>query len=145
MDEFLEHVWLNKARWEVVLNNGETIYQDDGRPGLDPSSAWIRLYNRCVNEGLYIIEMRFGFRNNMKSLPSNMDGYYFSHGAVGALGNTRSFSFFMVGFLDNGILRVTQWKTPEMLENHTEIRNVEQAGQCLITKSMCQSTEQPEV
>ena len=29
--------------WIVKLSNGETVYQDDGRPDVEPESAWLRL------------------------------------------------------------------------------------------------------
>ena len=30
-DSFIEDFNLSNPRWEVILNNGETIFQDDGR------------------------------------------------------------------------------------------------------------------
>ena len=36
--------------WIAKLSNGETIYQDDGRPEVEPASAWLRLKDYCDQE-----------------------------------------------------------------------------------------------
>ena len=142
MDNFLESYIEAKPRWEVVLNNGEKIYQDDDRPGVQPSSAWRRLYKYCAENELHIVEMMIGFRNNIHILPRNMDGYFFSKGSLGCFGSTKTLSLFIVGTLQNNILKVTHWKVPEMLEQETEIRNIESAGECLIKRNSFPSMEQ---
>lgn len=141
LDDFMVDYIERKARWEVKLNNGEKIYQDDGRPGVQPYSAWRRLRKYCEENQLYIIEMLFGFRSNTYSLPSNADGYFFSHGSRGCFGSTRTIFLFHVGVLQNGILNVTCWKTPEMLKENTECRDITKVGECLIQKNMLQFME----
>src|SRR5688500_10269504 len=75
-----EHV--PDLRWVAVLSNGETVYQDDDRPGIKPESAWIRLGNYVNNRGLHIVALSFQFRSHVISLPENADGYYFAKGAL---------------------------------------------------------------
>ena len=141
-DDFIEHYIETYPRWEVQLSNGEHVFQDDGRPGVDPASAWLRLYDYCCKHNVYIKDMLIGFRSNTYSLPSNMDGYFFSKGAIGVFGGTKTISIFFVGILKNNILEVTRWKVPEMLKEETEIRDIEKAGECLIQKNMSQFMEQ---
>jgi len=142
MDDFLQQYIEGCPRWEVTLNNGEHFCQDDGRPGLKPRSAWLRLGKYCQENDLYITNMLIGFRDNVHHLPPDQDGYYFSHGARGAFGNPKTMKLFFVGALQNGVLEVTCWKVPEMLKEATTIRDVNGAGECLITKNnMCLSTE----
>ena len=133
-DEFMQIYAEGHPRWEVVLNNNERIYQDDGRADIKPQSAWLRLNNYCKENNLYIKEMTIMFRDNVFALPPNMDGYFFSKGARGMFGSTRTMQLFFVGTLQNGRLEVSCWKVPEMLKEWTEERNPSEAGECLIQK-----------
>ena len=142
LDDFVLNYRESIPSWSVVLNNNESIYQDDGRPNCFPASAWKRLKIYCEINNLYITNMYFGFRDNIYSLPSDKDGYFFSKGALGCFGSLKTTHFFIVGTLTNDILEVTYWKVPEMLKEQTETRNVEQSKECLITKNnMLQYTE----
>lgn len=114
-------------RWQVILNNDETIYSDNNNP-----SAWIRLDKYCKDKGLHISSMSFGFRSNMVHLPANADGYFFCKGARGLMGADRTLQLFIVGTLQNGVLSVQYWKVPEMLPEQTEERDPTGAGECLI-------------
>jgi hypothetical protein len=133
-DEFMQNFAEGTPRWEVVLNNNERIFQDDGRPGMQPVSAWERLYHYCQQNGLYITSMRIMFRDNVYELPSNKDGYFFSKGIRGILGELVNFHLFIVGYLENDQVCVTCWKVPELIPEWTDIRDPEKAGLCLITK-----------
>ncbi len=42
-DKYLTEFSEKNAIWFVTLSNGETVYQDDDRPNIEPSSAWLRL------------------------------------------------------------------------------------------------------
>ena len=134
-DEFMQNYAECCPRWEVVLNNSERIYQDDGRANIEPQSSWLRLNNYCKENNLYIKEMVIMFRDNVFALPSNMNGYFFSKGARGMFGSTRTMQLFFVGTLQNGSLEVSCWKVPEMLKEWTETRDPEKAGECLIKKT----------
>jgi len=120
--------------WTVSLNSGVTVYQDDGRPGVEPYSAWERLYNHCKENNDYITDMVIRFRSNIHRLPPNADGYFFAKGARAGFAFP-TMDLFFVGTLQNGKLLVTCWKTPEMLKEETEERNPDEVGICLIRKS----------
>ena len=144
-DEFMSHYAENCPRWEVVLSNDQRVFMDDDRPDMEPRSAWLRLREHCKKEHLYIKEMTIMFRDNRFSLPSNADGYFFSKGARGMFGSVRTMHLFLVGALQNGRLEVSCWKVPEMLQEWTEERNPDEAGECLISKDdMLLSMEQPD-
>ena len=126
-------------RWEVTLNNGEHFWMDDGNPEYQTYSAWIRLKEYCQENSLYITNMWFGFRDNVHHLPPNQNGYYFCKGSRGCFGVPKTMQLFFVGTV-NTMLTVTCWKVPEMLEEQTEIRNIDRNSQCLIMKKdMCPS------
>ena len=138
-DDFSRDYYENNPRWVVVLSNGESVFQDDGRPGVEPRSAWERLHNYCKDNNLHIQSMSIMFRSNRQALPSNMDGYYFSKGSRGAFGFPKTMQLFFVGILNNGKLEVSCWKVPEMVKEKTEERDPTQAGICLIQKDTSRS------
>lgn len=94
-DPFLEE----KTYWVITLSDGTVIYQDDNKPNIEESSAWIRLghYIRATN--LYIVKFHLQFRDHIVRFPSNKIGYYFSHGALGAIG-VPTVHFAVVGNVD---------------------------------------------
>ena len=121
--------------WQVVLNNGENVFQDDGRPGEFPTNAWLRLKEYCEKNDLYIVDMNIRFRDNVYAKPSNMDGYNFALGVRGAFGSTVTMQLFFVGTLQTEVLKVQCWKVPEMLYEWTEERDPEGTPECLIRKN----------
>lgn len=137
-DDFIEFYFENNPAWWVVLNSGETVYQDDGRPGAD-GPAWLRLKQYCLSNNLYIKDMNIGFRCNKHVLPSDKDGYYFSKGVRGGFGMPKTHQLFYVGYVENDTLYVTTWKVPEMLPEHTEERILDLENICLISKNILPS------
>jgi len=138
IDDFISNYIEGTPRWEVVLNNGERIYRDDGRNNIKPHSAWIRLKTYCNEKNLYITNMLIGFRDHIYHLPANADGYYFSLGARGGFGLPKTMQLFFAGTLQNDVLEVTCWKVPEMLKEETTIRDINGSQECLITKNIHQ-------
>ena len=133
-DNFIQNYIECNPSWMVVLNNGTTVYQDDGR--FEPNSAWERLGIYCKQNGLYITDMQIRFRTNIKKLPSNKDGYFFCKMARGMFGGPKTLHLFLVGYLEDGLLNLTKWKVPEMLEETSEIRDPAGADICLIAKDI---------
>jgi len=133
-DDFIVQYQEMMPSWTVVLNSGLIVYQDDGRPDIEPRSSWERLYNYCQKTGDHIVDMSIQFRTNRYPLPPNADGYYFSKGARGGFGMSKTMQLFFVGTLQNNELQVTCWKVPEMLQETTSTRNPKDAGQCLIKR-----------
>ena len=43
LDSYVNQYGDKNPMWIAELSNGETIYQDDGRPNAVPESAWARL------------------------------------------------------------------------------------------------------
>lgn len=140
-DRFIQDWYVDIPRWQVILNNGQTVYQDDGRPNVIPNSAWERLYYHCKENNLYIVDMMIGFRSNCHSLSSNMDGYYFCKGSRGAFGLDKTLQLFFAGTLNNNELIVECWKVPEMIKEKSESRQITDTI-CLIRKNTNQFLEQ---
>lgn len=134
-DDFTQWYAEGNVRWIVSLNNGQVVFQDEGRPGLE-NSAWLRLKNYCESNNLYITGMSIGFRSNRYNLESNADGYYFAKGARGMWGAPKTIQLVFVGVLIGEKLRVSCWKCPEMILEKTESRNIDESTQCLIRKNI---------
>lgn len=133
-DNYVVNYQESNPSWIVELESGLVVFQDDFRPGVEPFSAWERLYNHCHTEKDYIRGMTIKFRSNAQRIPDNADGYYFSKGVRGALFLTRTINLFFVGTLNEGVLRVQCWKVPEMLPEAIEERDIKKAGLCLISR-----------
>lgn len=79
LDKWMHDTWVFSTRWIVELSNGETVWQDDGRPDVEEESAWVRLKNYCELNNLFIVSMRVEFRNNKyHHVWRDADGYFFS-------------------------------------------------------------------
>ena len=124
----------SNAYWLVTLSNKETIYQDDGRPGLEIESAWIRLKQYCLENELYIVDMRVNFRSNSHLVGEFAEGFYFCKGVSGTLYSANSNNLYITGTLKGSVVEVTKWKVPELLSEGSEYRNPAFAGDCLISK-----------
>lgn len=122
-------------RWVVELSNGLTVYQDDGRPGCYPESAWIRLKKYLSETEESIENMYLQFRSHIESpLPKHADGYFFSHCVAGVSFSHETIRFYLVGALQNNKLIVQKWVVPEILLCETEERDIDKAGDCLIIR-----------
>lgn len=139
IDGWLEDVYLSKARWEVVLSNGLTVYQDDDRPGLKPASAWERLYDYCRENDVYVQSMIIRFRSHVEPIGSNADGFFFSKCVTA--GFSSSMDSFLTGTLVNGILTVSKWSIPALTkslfidDSKEQVRNPDECGIHLIRKN----------
>jgi len=112
-DPFLD----DKTIWIASLSDGQTVYQDDGRSGVSHHSAWVRLKDYCAVEDIHINGLKIKFRSHVVPIPKS-EGYHFIHG-VGCLVGFDSEDFFIIGTLNNGTLKRTWYKVPEILENKT--------------------------
>lgn len=129
-DEFTEL----KARWVAILDNGETILQDDGRPGAEPASAWLRLREYIRDDRLKIRRLYLQHRSNIVTpLPDDAAGYFFCNRAVALLFDNNTYGFYVVGYLTKDNQIETQvWKVPELLLAETGVRSAEEADLFLI-------------
>ena len=89
----------NNPIWIATLSNGETIYQDDDRPNIEPASAWVRLKQYCEENSFHITNLKVRNRTHIEEVGSGHDGYFFCKGA-GAL----MFSDFVVHTYNIGVL-----------------------------------------
>ena len=132
-DKYVQGAFNRKeAIWIVKLSNGETIFQDDYRPGLGQHSAWIRLGDYCQDHSLKIVGMRLEFRSNKVKLPDNAEGYFFTK-AAGAWIGLPTDNKYGIGVLKDGEVTITFHLVPELISSGTDVRKQEICGECLIT------------
>lgn len=138
-DDFTRDRYYTDARWEAVLSDGRRAIMDDGRAGLSVNSAWLRLKAYLAdNPSLRINELLVRFRSHVVSpLPRDAAGYVFLKGALGSPSFTKTVDQFLIGFLDdtNQVVYV-KYNLPELLEEVSGTRPVEQVGEALIRFGM---------
>jgi len=135
IDQYLNVYADTNPIWWVELDNGEKVYQDDDRPSMDPSSAWLRLKQYCEEENVSIKTIYVKNRSVQKCVCSDGEGYTFCK-AAGALmfGGETSHSF-LFGEIKDGVYRVTKVNLPEMIIDRPEKRNIEDYKNLLIKGS----------
>lgn len=114
----------DRLRWVVDLDNGQRIYGDDDRPGVEPASAWKRLRAYCYENGICITHMYFQFRSHIvEAAQPFAPGYFFSRMAACFSGDGETYHGYVGGHLlgDNRV-QVTRWWTPSLVPIDTEIR-----------------------
>ena len=137
-DEYLSSYSIDNTIWFVKLSNGETVYQDDGRPDVEPNSAWLRLKEYCAEKNLRIEEMYLQFRSHVEPIGTGHDGYYFCKGASGFLFSEETLHSFVVGTLSGDTLSIRHYKTPELTVLQTDTRTKLGNEECLIEKPIVQ-------
>lgn len=131
-DGYIYELFEFNPRWVVKLSNGETVFQDDNRPGEEEHSAWIRLAKYMQENRLDIEHMKLQFRSNVKVVNDGpVDGFFFSQASLGAPG-MKTVDYFVAGTLKNGILQIRRWQVPELELDEVEYRKVADAKECLI-------------
>ena len=118
--------------WIVELSNGETIYQDDDRPGAEPPSAWKRLKLYCEKNDLHITNMKIKNRSNAHDIGQNHEGYFFCKGVGALLYGSETQHSFIIGTLDNNKLTARKWNLPELIPDPPEQRDLERYKEILI-------------
>tara|TARA_R100000808_G_scaffold5713_1_gene17196 strand:+ start:29728 stop:30204 length:477 start_codon:yes stop_codon:yes gene_type:complete len=122
--------------WMAELSNGETVYQDDGRKDVEPESAWIRLGMYCKDNNVHITCFTIQNGTNTVQIKEDADGYFFCKGAGGFLftSDGETYQSYIIGTLNDGLLRVHTYNVPELTLHLSENRDPAEAGECLITK-----------
>jgi len=134
LDSYVNNFFdIRQPIWIAYLSNGETIYQDDGRPGFYPASAWLRLKNYCRQKEVYIVGMEVQFRSNKLQVPRDADGYFFTK-ACGVWIGQDSTEQYGIGTLDraSGIVHVDYFQIPELCIANTMKKFVEDCEDKLI-------------
>ena len=120
-DSFLE----DKTIWIAVLNNGQTVYQDDDRENLEERSAWIRLKSYLNKNNLKINSLYLKFRSNILTiLPVNSSGYFFSKGIMASTSYEKNVFYYSIGYIDDQKVFIKKIKIPELLLFEQEVREV---------------------
>lgn len=137
-DGYIVELLESGTRWIAYLSNGETIYQDDDRPGIETNSAWIRLGEYVRANKLSIVHMKLQFRSHFinvnNGVADKVDGFFFCKSALGSPGFEKTVEYYVAGTLKNGILETKRWQIPELEldSDGIQIRDVKTAGDCLI-------------
>ncbi len=117
-----------KLRWVITLSNGETIYQDDDRPGEEQAKAWIRLRDYVKLNKVDIVDFKIQFCSHIEQAANpNAEGYYFARkvGAFAFSGEAENtMYYYVVGELRDGKIYTTQWSVPEILRVGSDVRDV---------------------
>ena len=134
-DDFvMEQEYAGQAHWFVQLSSGEEVVQDDGRPGLFPVSAWLRLKERVERERLRIERIGLRFRSHIVRdvLPTYAEGYCFLRASLAAFGSPESADFYVVGCLKQGVVHARRFSVPELVLIDESERTPESVGETLI-------------
>ena len=124
----------NNPLWIATLSNGETIYQDDGRPNIKPSSAWSRLKSYCEINDVHITNIKLRNRTNVVDVGSNHDGYFFCKSAGALMFGDLTMHSFVIGTLTGEKLSTRKWRLPELIAETVEERDPYELPECIIAK-----------
>lgn len=145
IDSFIEDK--DSTIWIAKLNNGETVYQDDDRPGFEPSS-WHRLRNYCYDNGLYIKNISLKFRSHTENVGYSPDGYFFIKSLLGSLSDERqkTFHYYKFGTILNKKISVQKWSVPELILSGTQERVIDNNSQkCIIWNHVEEQNRQKQI
>ena len=134
LDSYVNVYGDNNPMWIVELSNGETVYQDDDRPGIEPPSAWKRLKIYCDAHDVHVVKMNVKNRSHMENVGEGDDGYFFCKSAGAFLFGDETIHSFVVGKLKDGKLFTRKWRMPEVIPEGVEKRNIVESLEFLITK-----------
>ena len=127
-DQWSRDQYVFKTRLLVKLNNGDTIYDDDGRPEHEEKVFWRRLQKyMSQHKNLRIDEILIQFRSNIISpIPKKSKGYYFAKFGGQDLGTGQTDEGFVLGWVENDKLLTKTILIPYMntlKEDEREIEN----------------------
>ena len=124
----------NNPNWIATLSNGDTVYQDDGRPEVEPESAWARLKIYCEENSLHITNIKVKNRSHLEDVGSDYDGYFFCKGVGAVMFGYFTLHTFNIVIIENGKLRVRTWRLPELIPERFEDRELEGSHEFIIAK-----------
>ena len=135
-DAYVHHGMIDglMTLWIAELDNGETIYSDDNRPGEEPWNAWTRLRKYVYDNGLKINKLKIKYKSNEVHLPDNAKGYFFKHGAKALLTNQyeHRVSCYLVGVVKDDIVDIAWYRVPELTVEEDEIRPLDKNDPSII-------------
>jgi hypothetical protein len=113
----------DKTYWKAILNNGETVYQDDGKFQDPHPSAWLRLKRYCEENNLYPTDMWITFRSHTEYCGHSDVGFFFSLGILASPGSENEHRY-ICGPIIGEDIHVKAWKVPEILEQESYTRPI---------------------
>jgi hypothetical protein len=107
---------LKTAVWFAELSNGEKVFQDDDRPGVNPPSAWVRLVDYCKTNDVYIT--RFYLSNGDGLIypfedEEGLEGAYFAKGISGDMFSAETTHSYVFGNVCGNELRIKKYSIPD--------------------------------
>lgn len=138
--EFVAELQTDRATavWYARLSDGREVVMDDGRPGEEQPSAWLRLADHCLTQNVRVTALWLAFRSHVLRhiLPENAEGYFFCKNAVKTKGLRDTLSFYLVGHVDGDRVHIQRWRVPGLMPIGAETRSLsETALECLIRGS----------
>lgn len=100
---------------------------DDDRPGVSPSSAWLRLTAFLAASGGRVHDMDLQFRSHrVRVAKTAANGYFFCKSLVCAdvLGGAPQENFYLVGALTGDRVMVERWSVPSLIHLDTQARRL---------------------
>lgn len=133
------------ALWQALLSDGRVVTMDDGRPGEEIHSAWIRLGHYIRQTGLRINKLWLKFRCNRDEniLAGCADGYFFSKSIMSEMNSdSPGLMFYLVGTLVGDALYVERWSVPSLILIDRECRSLDKVESQLIRNPVCETGNQ---
>jgi hypothetical protein len=133
-DDYINEQKEHSARWVVELSDSSNVYYDDFRPGVEDHSSWSRLKAYCDQNNLHITSMYLQFRSHYESVEPNKEAYFFSKMARGVLVQEQqsTYLFFLVGFLEEGKVKIYKYSIPELIVVDIFYREIDECQENLI-------------
>lgn len=130
-DDWLAERYESETRWIATLSNGESVIQDDYRPGVFPESAWLRLKKYCEDNNVFVTNLNLQFRSHIECAANNCDGIYFCRAILASMFNQQT-PMYNVGVIRNNKVFLTKWRTPELIVVGNEEREIEDCKDLII-------------
>jgi hypothetical protein len=130
---FDDDIIAEKPIWVVELENGETIYQDDGRPGEAEHCSWKRLNSYLKEQKTNIKKLYLKWRNTVEypDIPESARAYFFRNNAVRSTDEPNTQHFFIVGYIGDcaEVIHVQRWKCVGLIfDSVLPDRSIESCG-----------------
>ena len=123
--------------WTAYLSNGDVCYQDDNRPGLEPSS-WFRVKMYCYDNDLDVVKVKFRFAGYEYIAVSDEnrenDGVYFSKGASALLTETenKTWDLYVIGSIAKPFMDVVKYEVPTLGIHSSHRRDIVESNETAI-------------
>ena len=141
-DEYSREMYYRGARWVAHLSDGTSVVQDDGRPGLEDESGWIRLAKYLYINDLRITSVDLQFRTQMikNILSAEADGYFFCKSLSASLNTDERYAFYILGYIKGEVIYTQKWLVPLLIMVEDGTRPVDWGHPCVILNDRQRTT-----